>query len=468
MRCLQLLPKAEREFFAVEIHLREGASLNETAAVADSLAHMLRTDKRVVSVTTFIGQSSPRFHATYSPQMPATNYAQLIVNTKSSKATTQVLNACSAKYENYFPNAYARFKQLDYQSAKNPLEVRIQGENWDEIVPYADSILHHMLSMPGLQGVHCDYNRIAASTRIVLKADEATRLGITETMLSLYLRQATQGATITTLYEGSYGVPVVLYTAGVQQMSADELGALQVPTALPGVWVPLRQVASIEPSWHHTSLERRNAVRTITIGADLKGSTSQVSAEKKVRRWVDTHIPELPAGMAIRYGGLTELNGLILPQILWSIIAALAVMLVLLLYHFGKIGLALLTLSSAILCLFGSMLGLWIFGLDISITAVLGIVSLIGIIVRNAIMMYEYAEDCRKYKHMNYREAAFYAGQRRMRPVFLTSATTALGVLPMIIAATSLWMPMGVVICFGTIFTLPLTVTILPVVYWKV
>ena len=159
---------------------------------------------------------------------------------------------------------------------------------------------------------------------------------------------------------------------------------------------------------------------------------------------------------------------MMIPQILWSVVAALAVMLVLLLYHFGKIGLALLTLSSAILCLFGSMTGLAIFNLDISITAVLGIVSLIGIIVRNAIMMYEYAEDARKYKHLTYREAAYQAGLRRMRPVFLTSATTALGVLPMIIAATSLWMPMGVVICFGTIFTLPLTVTILPVVYWKV
>ena len=114
------------------------------------------------------------------------------------------------------------------------------------------------------------------------------------------------------------------------------------------------------------------------------------------------------------------------------------------------------------------MLGLWLFDLDISITGVLGVVSLIGIIVRNAIMMYEYAEDARKYKHLTYKEAAFQAGLRRMRPVFLTSATTALGVLPMIIAATSLWMPMGVVICFGTLFTLPLTVTILPVVYWKV
>jgi len=465
---LQLLPKAEREFFAVEIYLREGAPVDESAVVADSLARILRADPRVTSVTAFIGQSSPRFHATYTPTTPAPNYAQLIVNTKSSHATAQVLKAYREKYENYFPNAFARFKQLDYQTAKNPLEVRVEGEDWDLLALYADSIMQFMRQQPELLWVHCDYYNIAPSTRIVLKADEATQLGLTETMLSLYLRQATQGATITTLYEGSYAVPVVLYTAGLRSLNVEELGAIQVPTAIPGVWVPLRQVATIEPSWHHSYLEHRNSVRVLTIGADLKGNASQVDADRKVRKWIEANIPELPEGVNIAYGGLTELNGMILPQIFWSVVAALAVMLVLLLYHFGKIGLALLTLSSAVLCLFGSMLGLWIFQLDISITAVLGVVSLIGIIVRNAIMMYEYAEDCRKYKHMNYRDAAFYAGLRRMRPVFLTSATTALGVLPMIIAHTSLWMPMGVVICFGTLFTLPLTVTILPVVYWKV
>ncbi|MBR2166320.1 MAG: efflux RND transporter permease subunit [Paludibacteraceae bacterium] len=465
---LQLLPKAEREFFAVEIHLRDGASLDETALVADSLASVLRADRRVTCVTAFVGQASPRFHATYTPQTPATNYAQLIVNTTSGYATSQILKAYNGKYENYFPNAYARFKQLDYQAVKNPLEVRVKGENRDEMALIADSILRFMVAQPELQWVHCDYDNVTASTRIVLKDEEATRLGITQTMLSLYLREATQGATLTTIYEGSYGVPVVLYTAGVDKLNADELGAIQIPTAVPGVWVPLRQVADIEPDWHHTRLERRNAVRTLTVGADLRGTTSQVDAERKVKHWIDTNLTDLPEGITIDYGGLTEINNLMIPQILWSVVAALAVMLVLLLYHFGKIGLALLTLSSAILCLFGSMAGLWIFGLDISITAVLGIVSLIGIIVRNAIMMYEYAEDARRYKLLSYREAAFQSGLRRMRPVFLTSATTALGVLPMIIAATSLWMPMGVVICFGTLFTLPLTVTILPVVYWKI
>lgn len=465
---LQLLPKAEREFFAVEILLRDGATPEESAAVADSLSRILRADENVTGITTFVGQSSPRFHATYTPQTPSPNYAQLIVNTKSSAATAHVLDTYGPQYENYFPNAYARFKQLDYQAVRNPLEVRVKGGEWDEIAPLADSILRYMKQQPELQWVHSEYFNMAPSMRIVLKADEATRLGVTETMLSAYLYQATHGATVTTLYEGSYAVPVVIYTAGMDVTDAEQLGALQVPTAIPSVWVPLRQVADIVPDWHHSYLERRNAVRTITVGADLKGNTSQVDAERKMRRWVDENLQSLPEGVSIAYGGLTEINGLILPQILWSIIAALAVMLLLLLYHFGKLGLALLTLSSAALCVFGAMLGLWIFQLDISITAVLGIVSLIGIIVRNAIMMYEYAEDSRKYKLYSYRQAAFQAGLRRMRPVFLTSATTALGVLPMIIAHTSLWMPMGVVICFGTIFTLPLTVTILPVVYWKV
>ncbi len=298
-----------------------------------------------------------------------------------------------------------------------------------------------------------------------VREDEATRLGITETTLSLYLSSLTNGTQLTTVWEGDYGVPVLLYTAGADKMTIDQLQDLMIPTAYPTVWVPLRQVATLTPEWHRASIEHRNSVRTITVGCDLRGTTSQVAAEKKVKAWIHDNL-ELPEGVQVSYGGLSAINGEMIPQIMWSVVAALLVMFVLLLYHFGKISLALLTLSSAVLCIFGAFVGLYVFGLDISITAVLGIVSLIGVIVRNAIMMYEYAEDLR-HKGYSVREAAYEAGMRRMRPIFLTTATTALGVLPMIIAHTSLWMPMGVVICFGSLLTLPLTITVLPVVYWK-
>ena len=402
--------------------------------------------------------------------MPAPNYAQFVVGTTGSKATTDLLHEYAPRYENWFPNAYVRFKQLDYQVVKNPLEVRLTYAPFVEpddheatMQLYIDSIKSFMASRPELTWVHSDYDNIAAQSRIVLKADEAARLGITQASLSLFLATVTHGVTITNIYEhgDSRPTPVVLQVANLQS----DISNLQIPTAT-GAWVSLRQVADIEPAWHHASIEHRNGVPTITIGADLVGKTSQVAAEQTVRTWLDGFRLRHPTeAINVNYGGLTEINGLIVPQILWSIVAALLVMFVLLLYHFGKIKLALLALSSAALCVFGAMLGLWIFQLDISITAVLGTVSLIGIIVRNAIMMYEYAEELRHTKGLNASDAAFEAGQRRMRPVFLTSATTALGVLPMIIAHTSLWMPMGVVICFGTIFTLPLTLTVLPVLY---
>lgn len=466
---VQMMPKAERECFAVEIHLTQDADISQTAAVADSLAVVLQQDKRVKSVTSFIGCASPRFHATYSPQMASPHYAQFIVNTTSQYATAAILREYSPRYENAFPGAYVRFKQMDYQAVRNPLEVYLQGDDLNALEPLADSIKEFMNSMPDLQWVHSDYDESTPTIGIRLKEDEATRLGITQTRLSLYLNGALGGQTLSAIWEGEYEVPIVLYTSGIDTMSLSQLEDMLVPTAVPGTWVPLRQVADLVPEWHHSSITRRNGKRTITVGADIRGKAAQPAQQKIVSRYIQQHIlPQLPEGASITYGGLTAANNMVIPQLIWSVIAALAVLFALMIWHFGKISVAILSLTMSLLCIFGACTGLWIFRLDFSITALLGLVSLIGIIVRNAIIMYEYAEQLRKEQHLTAKEAAFEAGLRRMRPIFLTSATTALGVIPMIIARTSLWMPMGVVICFGTIITLPLVVTVLPIAYWKV
>ena len=299
---LQLLPKAERECFAVEIHLREGSSVEETAQVADSLARMLRTDKRITSITSFVGQASPRFHATYTPQMAKPSYAQFIVNTTSTKATAALLRDYTPRYEDYFPNAYVRFKQLDYQAAKNPLEVRFKGDELEAIVPYVDSLKRFMAQQSEMTWVHSDYDRFAQQTRITLREDEATRLGITQTTLSLYLSSLTNGVKITTVWEGEYGIPVLLYTAEADRMTVDELQDMMIPTAYPTVRVPLRQVATLTPEWHRASIEHRNSVRTITVGCDLRGTTSQVAAEKKVKAWISDNLQDLPEGVSIAYG----------------------------------------------------------------------------------------------------------------------------------------------------------------------
>ncbi len=467
---IQMLPKADRNCFAVEMHLAEGSSLDQTADIADSMEHILRTDPRVESVTSFIGCSSPRFHATYAPQMAHKNYAQFIVNTTSEENTLKIIRELGPKYEYHFPNAYIRFKQIDYQAVKNPVEVLVSGSDFDEMKLVADTLKSFMNSLPELTWVHSDMDETSQNVKITLKSDEASRLGVTQSMLSLYLSSVIKGQSLTNVWEGDYKVPVNLYTQkGDDHFNFIDLADYQIPTSLPGVWVPLRQVADIGPEWQDAVINRRNSIRTITVGSDLKYNQSQPKVMDKIYDFVEKSVePNLPDGVEISYGGLTSANDSVIPQIILSFIAAVLVLFIFQLYHFGKLDIVFLTLSASLICIFGACLGLWIFQLDFSITAVLGVVSLIGIIVRNAIIMFEYAEDLRNNKHKSAKEAGFEAGKRRMRPIFLTSATTALGVVPMIIAHTSLWMPMGVVICFGTIFSLPLVVTVLPVAYWQI
>jgi len=438
--------------------------------LADSMEHVLRADPRVTSVTSFIGCSSPRFHATYAPQMAHKNYAQFIVNTTSEKSTLKLIREYGPKYEYHFPNAYVRFKQIDYQAVSNPIEVRFSGEDFDAMKTAADSLKLFLHTMPELTWVHSNMDETSQNIGVTLKSDEATRLGVTQSMLSLYLSSALGGQNLTSVWEGDYKVPVMLYTRqNGDSLNYQGLEDLLIPTSVPGTWVPLRQVADVSPEWRDAVIHRRNSIRTVTVGADLNYGYSQPDVMKKIDQYVNEELkPNIPDNVEISYGGLTGINGMVIPEIALSFLAAVLVLFVFLLYHFGRLDIVFLTLSASLICVFGACLGLWIFGLDFSITAVLGVVSLIGIIVRNAIIMFEYAESLRKVHRKSAKEAAFEAGRRRMRPIFLTSATTALGVMPMIVAHTNLWMPMGVVICFGTIFSLPLVVTVLPVAYWQI
>ncbi len=463
---IQMMPKADRESFAVEIYLTPNSDIHQTTTISDSLANILIKDKRIVSITNFVGQASPRFHTTYAPQVAKPSYAQFIVNTVSQEATIEVLEEYGIKYADYFPNAYVRFKQMDYQDVKNPFEIYIKGENFEQMAILADSVKQYMNTLPDVMWVHDDYSQSVSMLQIDLKQDEAERLGVTQTLLSLYLNTVLGGQTLSTIWEEDFAIPVILYTQGNDSLNFQDLLDLRIPTLY--TWVPLRQVATITPVWRNASLTRWNGERTITVGCDMKGNTSQPVIQKTIEKWVNEHLTDLPEGVKIEYGGLTETNKSVIPEVILSIVAALFVMFLILLLYFKKIPISLLILSSASFCLFGAFFGLYLFGLDFSITAVLGVISLVGIIVRSAIIMIEYAEELRRNEHMTARDAAFQSGVRRMKPIFLSSTTTALGVIPMITAHTNLWMPLGVVICFGTLATLPLVVTILPIAYWKV
>lgn len=468
---VQMMPKAARDHFVVEMELEAGNGIDRTRQLTDSLQTILLQDSRVKSVTAFVGTGAPRFNATYAPILPGRTKSQLIVNTASAKATESLLTDYESRYEHIFPEAVVRFKQMDYQAVDAPVIITLTGASREEMMPAADSIRKYMSSLDTrLKWVHSTADNYRPSVEVTLKGEEAAAIGVNKSVLSLSMLGTFDGQNIATIWENDRRIPVNIYTDGIcDTMPYSIIGDHPVPTAVPGSSVPLRQVADITPSWEPAMLERCAGEETISIMADMKYGQVQPVAVKQIKSYIDSNVlPVLPKGAEVEYKGLSGVNREVVPQIVWSFLAAVAVLFSFLLFHFRKISLAILTMATSTLCLFGASLGLWMFNLDFGLTAVLGLISLVGIIVRNGIILFEYAESLRVEKGMSARDAAEEAGKRRMRPIFLTSCTTALGVLPMIISGDLLWQPMGVVICFGIIFSIFLTVLIMPVSYWLI
>lgn len=461
----RLMPIAERNQFAVEFYLPKGTAIERTAAVADSMEHILRRDDRVVSITSFLGQGSPRFHATYAPQQGGTNFAQFIVNTKGNKETEELLDEYADKYAGYYPDAHVRFKQMDYSDATYPIEIRLTGSNMADLFQAADSVKKRMNANPGLSLVRTNYEEPLPGVCVRPKEDESARLGMNKALLSANLAlRFGQGIPLTTLWEKDYPVNVMLKSDRGGEANFTDLSDEYIPVMGGAASVPLRQLADIEPDWNFGTIVRRNGVRTLSVVAEPnRGYNATRITQEIVSSLEDVQMPE---GVELSVGGMAEKDAETLPMVFSGLSASILVIFFILLYHFKRISMALLNLSSVTLCIFGAAVGMKVMGFEVSLTSVLGLVSLMGILVRNGIIMLDYAEELRRDEGMSVRDAAFHAGVRRMRPIFLTSAAAAVGVLPMVMERSTLWAPMGTVIFFGTLISMVLISTVLPIAYW--
>lgn len=466
LSCLpqRMLPVADRNQFAVEITLPTGTDVDVTAQVADSLEHILRQDPRVVSIASFKGCASPRFQTSYAPQIAGTNYAQFIVNTTGIEATETLLDEYTPKYTDYFPGARVRFKQLSYSDAVYPIEVRLSGEDLETIKHDAKLIEEKLHQIDGLLLVQTDFNEPLPALDVRLKEDEATRLGVTNLGLesTLAMRYG-NGLQIAQVWEGDYDIPVTLKSEKADCALPVEVKDELIPVAAGLADVPLRQVADVVPTWKDGQIVQRNGVYTASVQADLVRGKNAMQMTARLQEELKDF--PLSPGVTLTYGGEQEKTDEQMPQIMGGLMLAAAIIFFILLAHFRKISIALLIFGSLALCLFGTAVGIAIQGVEFGVTCVLGVVSLMGIIVRNGIIMFDYAEELRTTEHMTSSEAIYHSAQRRMRPIFLTSAAASMGVIPMILGGSGLWMPMGTVICYGTLITMVFLLTVLPCMY---
>jgi multidrug efflux pump subunit AcrB len=459
----QFFPVLDRDLFNLEVWLPTGSSVEATEKVVAQLEEYISEDERIESVSSFIGTSSPRFHSTYAPESPVPYYAQLFIKAKSAGDANELIEEYVRELPNFSPEATIRVKQLSFQASKTPIEVRIIGDNIADLKTVGEQVEEILHQTAGTGWIHTNYQDDYQAVEVNINEERASELGLSNQMITQTLGASLEGAPVSVFWEGDDPVKILLRVDESQRNDYTDVENLYLNTRTGGV-VPLRQVASLNPEWQTGQIIRRNGLRTLTVRSEAQKGVfaSEMLAEIKP----EIEALALPPGVRIAYGGDQEETEENMPNMQKSLIISVMLIFLTLMFQFKSVKRCLVILSTFVLSLLGAACGLLLTGYPFGFTAFLGLISLIGIVVRNGIILVDYADELVRDHGMSIRDAALNAAQRRMRPIFLTSSAAAIGVVPMIVGGSPLWAPLGSVLAVGLMFSMVITLLVVPVLYY--
>jgi multidrug efflux pump subunit AcrB len=459
----QFFPYAERNQFVIDVWMPEGTKVEATDAVLRRIEGELRQIPDVRDCATFLGSSAPRFYYNVDPQEPATNYGQVLVNTSSAEITPALVARLRKQFARTCPEAMVIVKELQQGTRVTaPIEVRVVGGELTELKQIGQQVIQILRDSPGTTYVHHDFYDDSYDLKIDVNPEVANRLGFTNASIARQLAGSFEGAPVSTFWEGDRAVDIVLRLDEDRRRSFDNIRDAYLTGLLTGTRVPLREMAHIAPEWQTSRIVRRNGVRTLTVGSYLTEGHLASEVLKKVRPKIAAL--SLPLGYRIDYGGEDETQRETFAQMSRALMVSLVGIFLILMFEFRSLKQSLLVMVSIALALLGAVLGLIVTNNPFGFTAYVGIVSLSGIVVRNAIILVDYINE-RRAQGEALEAAALEAGRRRLRPIFLTTMAAAVGVTPMILSGSSLWSPLASTIAVGLIFSMVNTLIVVPVLY---
>ena len=459
----QFFPSAERNQFVIDIFAPEGTRIGATDELARRIEKHLAAEPLVRDYSTFLGGSAPRFYYNVNPQQPASNYAQVLVNTREVAGTPALANQLRDRLARLVPEARVIVRELQQGNVlEAPVEVRVSGEDIAVLRTVGDQVQAILQKTPGATYTHTDYREDLWQMRIDVKEEVANRMGLSNSSIARQLAGSFHGVPVTTFWEGDRAVDVTLRLEEERRRSFENVEDAYVTSLLTGAKVPLRAVADFRPEWQSGRIVRRNGVRTLTVRAfaDERHLPSQVLAAAKP----GIGKLSLPAGYRIEYGGESERQAETFSEMLGALAVGVGAIFLILLFQFRSVSTPLVVMASIPLAFPGAVLGLLLTGNSFGFTAYMGIVSLGGIVVRNAIILVDYIQE-RVRAGVDLEQAALEAGERRLRPIFLTTMAAAVGVTPMILSGSNLWSPLASTIAVGLIVSMFFTLLTVPVLY---
>ena len=459
-------PPSEQPSMIVRIALPVGAPIEETLKTVEEMERFLDAKRPtlVKNYTSFVGKGAPRFWINNTPVPDADEYAEILVNATSLEAYEEIQPQIELFGFNHFSNAEVSVKKLDNgPPVKNPVQIRIIGNDIEEISKHATELKKALTGTNMVYHIDDDWGVWTQKLVVDINPSLAYHAGVSYNDIASSLQTALTGRNITQFRTNTKTIPITMRSNHALKSSMETLESTLIFIPASNKSVPLTQVANIDVVWKPPKIIRYNGMHTITVTAQLKKDYTAFDVKKEVEPLLKSQ--EWPVGYHYEFGGEVESSnqaqGAVSDKL--PVTAMIIIILLMLQFNsFSKLALILLTIPLGII---GVIFGLFITNSYFGFMTYLGIISLVGIVINNAIILIERIEFELEVTKLSPQDAIIEAAQRRIRPILLTTLTTIAGLIPLWMSGGPMWEPMAIAIIFGLSFATILTLGVLPIFY---
>jgi multidrug efflux pump subunit AcrB len=467
-------PPNDKAIFTAELDLPPGTPIEWTSEVVAEIEEYMRgklvneseLEEGILNWSTYIGRGAPRFVLPYNPEPPKPEYALMLVNATSLEISETLIQDIERFCWGRFPDLRTDIKLLPLGPPSNaPVEVRISGKDTDRVFEIADVVKAKLASLPGSKNIRDNWGQRTKKLLVRVNQPRAQRAGVSNRDIAVSLQTALTGIEITQYREEDKVIPVVLRSVAAERHDIGKLETINVYSQATGRNVSLKQVADIEVVWQPSKILRRDRLPTVTVQSDVIGNVTSIGLSRTVDSWLGEESKDWGIGYRYEMGGENENSEKANKSIGDKLPVAALIIILLLVGQFNSIRRSVIILLTIPLGLIGVIVGLLVAQSFFGFMTLLGIISLSGIVINNAIVLIDRIKIEIEENHLPPAQAVLESAQRRLRPILLTTATTIGGLIPLWLGGGPMWEPMAVSIIFGLLFATMLTLGVVPILY---
>jgi multidrug efflux pump subunit AcrB len=467
-------PPNDRPTFSADLELPVGTPIEKTAAMVSvfdrflsaSLATGPDRETGITNWAAFIGEGAPRYLLPYAPEMAAPEYSYMILNATSRNIIEDLVAPMEAFANQSFPDLKATIRPLDLgPPAWPPIEVRVSGRDPDVLFHLVDQVKAQLREIPGTKLIDDNWGPRSKKIEVRVNQPRARRAGVTSQDIAVSLQTYLSGIDISEYREEDDVIPITMRSVAAERKDIDQLESLNVYAQATGRSVPLRQVADVQVVWQPAKILRYDRLKTVTVEAATDPGVTANEVTAKLRPWLEKQSQEWGLGYSWAFGGEQESSVKANASIMAKLPIAGLLILLLLVGQFNSFRRPAIILLTIPLGIIGVIFGLLVARSYFGFMTLLGIISLSGIVINNAIVLLDRIKIEIEENGLEPSKAVIEAAQKRLRPILLTTATTVGGLLPLWFGGGPMWEPMAIAIIFGLMFATMLTLGVVPVLY---